>query len=754
MNIKQVFVLSTLILLTGCGISGGPSQKEMEDLLSQARVDTAANQYQDAEKKLAKCLHHADKNSYIRLAALNRLADVEFARKNDSKATSYVREAGAIGETLARTAADKAENNDTRILSEARKALLRWADDYLEIGHFDSARTLYTKAQILEQRSDETVNPADSADYRLKKLDERVRGETQAIEHDDLLADKTDPRYHARMQRTKERKQLMQKMHNLILEIARKPNKEAADKMLVVLEQILTKFGVREGEYRAALSNTVEHAFSCGNREKALSLLKEDIAKFDHIKQADIDRADPTTIEDAHFLITDLSQLACFMIRTGDAKAAGDLSARGLELAERVKFHSSAVYADLFKAASWSREYLQKFDEAIPLRRRQIAILKQIKLTDNYAPFANARLDLGRDLTVVGKAEEGIKHIDYAIAWFRAKSPDQPVMAYAYTAKADALRHLGDLSGARESMLHALPLWEKYGNLEQKYGAYKGLGKILRLLNKGEESRRMALKALDHCRRLPAGQQRTEIPDCYLELALTDTDAGEDKRAYEHLSKAYEAQVKARGENDFNAAGMLNFLAMLQGRMGNNAESEKLRLRAVEACRKSKETPRTPVASTLLQLANFYHTTGHPDKAEKPYREVLAMGVSADEPHAIHYERMARVQLAQILTPKNKNEATKLKDQAIAKLPSANGIAANDASYYSVLGDVCLNLSDFENGLKCYDEALKIARSCKPPLTDLQVAVLTHKRDIYKVTKRNDLMQKAEAELSGLTKPQ
>lgn len=72
----------TLLLLAGCSTSS-VSQKEMEDLVGQARVDAAAKQFADAEQKLLKCLEYADKDShlYLRLKALNQLVDLELKRQ-------------------------------------------------------------------------------------------------------------------------------------------------------------------------------------------------------------------------------------------------------------------------------------------------------------------------------------------------------------------------------------------------------------------------------------------------------------------------------------------------------------------------------------------------------------------------------------------------------------------------------------------------------------------------------------------------
>ncbi len=183
-------------------------KRDLEDLLSQAKVDAAAKQYADAEKKLLKCFHNSDKNgnSYTRLAAANQLADLEIEQHNSAKAKLYLREAGAMGEEISRLGNENPASHDIRLLKEAKTAMMRWADSYADVGSFDSAKTLYTEAQAVEQRVGEPTEPGNSAESRLQKLAAIAAGEKQAIEHETGLFAKSDPRYVAREERTADRR--------------------------------------------------------------------------------------------------------------------------------------------------------------------------------------------------------------------------------------------------------------------------------------------------------------------------------------------------------------------------------------------------------------------------------------------------------------------------------------------------------------------------------------------------------------------
>ncbi len=114
---------------------------------------------------------------------------------------------------------------------------------------------------------------------------------------------------------------------------------------------------------------------------------------------------------------------------------------------------------------------------------------------------------------------------------------------------------------------------------------------------------------------------------------------------------------------------MLNHLAILEARKGNFAEAEKLRLRALDACRKTKEPGRSPLVSTLLQLASFYHKSNKQEKAVQYYREAIAAGKGI-KMDGVHYVRMALVNLGNLLALKNREEAIKVKNEALASASS------------------------------------------------------------------------------------
>lgn len=745
--------LITLSLITGCGAVGAPSQKELEDLLSQAQVDVAAKQYAEAEKKLLKVFHNSDKNAnpYTRLASANQLADLELKQHNIAKGKLYLREAGAMGEAVSRLGSENPGSHDVRLLKEAKTAMMRWADSYADVGSFDSAKTLYTEAKAIEQQVGEPVEPENSADSRLRKLASIAAGEKQAIEQEEGLFAKSDPRYVAREERTADRKKMMNDLKLLNLEMARKPSKEIADKTLAYLPKIRGIYGIREVEYRAALNTAIFNSFMHGQRDKALVLLKEDMAAFEDIDLAKIEDADPTMLENANFLLTDLAQYAGLMALIDMHKEADELANRGLKLAKQTHLGDSPEYAKCLQIAAENKERMKQQELAIDLRKREIAMLKNVRLTDNYVPYFEAQLELGRDFAATGKTEEALQYINYSIERFSTNKPNSTILAYALLSKAEILSTLGDDAGALKCLQNAQTILEKNGSPEQKRDCYRALSRTHRAMHSLQEAQKMGLKALECCRLFPPEKQLTEYADCYRDLAVTEEQMGKQKQAIAHLRSAIDYQRKARGENDLSFAGMLNHLAILETQKGNFTEAEKLRLRALASCRITKEPGRSPLVSTLLQLASFYHKTNRQEKAVQYYRETIAAGEGIKEVDGVHYVRMARVQLGNILAQKDRQESIKMKNEALDSAVS-NGNPIQDCDFHASLGDLCLNLQDFENGDKQYDEAEKIALGNKPPLKDLEIQVLNRKRKLYTVTKRDKLAETVADRLKRLQK--
>ncbi len=762
LNRKQICLLITLSLLTGCS-ADGVSQKEMEDLVSQARVDAAAKQYADAEKKLLKCLEYANKDTQlsIRLKVLNQLADLESEQHNSTKAKEYMQTAGNLADEYSRSDPSAFTSAEPRLLKEAIKAMIRRADDFAEFGRYDAARSFYLGAREMH-RADLDLPPEDSPEIRLQKLQDRVRSEKHAIEQEDGLNDSKDPKFAARVGRTAARRALMDQMKVLTLVMMKNPNTETLDRMFPIVEKIRTAYGDRESEYRAALENTVNFGALHGHREKALALLKSDMALYENI---DVNRAlaaDTQSLEDSTFLISDLASYTKLMMHEDNYIETRNAALRGIKLAEDVRHVDSESYANLLKAAAWEREQRTRYEEAISFRQRQIAMLKNLKLTDDYPFYYEGRLELGHDLLMVGRAKDGLPEIEYAISRLKVKQPKDEILAYAYTAKAECLRSLGELQNARQCMIDAQKLWELRGGVEQKFGCYRILSKVSRGLKRFDEAHQAGLKALQNCQKLPTAQRLSALPDAYQELAQIEMERKRYKEAEAYERKALEAQLKVQPEPSFAAAGMLNLIALAATNQGKLAEAEALRLRAVKMCRDSKETPRTPELSTQLQLANFYETTKQSDKAEKSYREFISAteklkkrgGEEMKDQYAIQYLRAARLELAQLLRDKKPLDSKKLKDESLQQAPSLmTADPVQDCNYYLKLGDLCMNLSDFENAEKVLQEAEKLAGSTKPPLTDWQIQVLSRKRELYKATKREKLAQGAASELERLKNP-
>lgn len=751
----------TLLLLAGCSTSG-VSQKEMEDLVGQARVDAAAKQYADAEQKLLKCLEYADKDShlYLRLKALNQLVDLELDQVNTTKAKEYMQAAGNLADEYSRSAPSAFTAADPQLLKEAIKAMVRRADDFAEFGRYDAAKSFYLSASALH-RADLNLLPEDSPEIRLQKLQDRVRNEKHAIEQEDGLNDSRDPKFAARVERTEARRALMNQMKVLTLEMMKKPNTETLDKMFPIVEKIRTAYGDRESEYRAALENTVNFGALYGHREKALALLKKDLALYDNIDINKALAADTQSLEDSTFLISDLDSYTKLMMHENNYIETRKAALRGIKLAEDVRHVDSESYANLLKAAAWERERRTRYEEAIPFRQRQIAMLKNLKLTDDYSFFYEARLELGHDLLMAGRPKDGLPEIEYAIARLKVKQPKDEILAYAYTAKAECLRSLDKLQDARQCMIDAQKLWELHGAVEQKVGCYRILSKVSRGLKRFDEAHQAGLKVLQNCQKLPTAQRLSALPDAYQELAQIEMERNHFKEAEAYERKALDAQLKVQPEPSFAAAGMLNLIALAATNQGKVAEAEKLRLRAVKMCRDCKQTPRTPELSTQLQLANFYETTKQSDKAEKSYREFISAteklkkrgGEEMKDQYAIQYLRAARLELALLLRDKKPQDSKKLKDESLQQastLMTADPV--EDCNYYLKLGDLCINLSDFENAEKVLQEAEKLAESTKPPLTDWQIQVLSRKRELYKATKREKLAQGVASEIERLKK--
>ncbi len=720
-------------------------------------MEAAAGQLKEAEKKLLECVHHSGKNSYLRLASLNGLIDVELQLHNDSKAKSLIKEAGADGEAVSSTAVEHANPDNVPLLEEARKAIFRWADSYAEVGSYDSARTLYRKAQIVEQGLGKTVKAEDSAESRLQKLDERIRGEKHALEHDDGLADTNDPGYQARKERTAEKKKLLEQMREIHLEIARKPSKQLADRALSLLPQLLTTYGVREIEYRGALNAAVQFSFLHGDRAKALSLLNDDMSKFENISDEGIHKADPTTLENANYMITDLAQLSTMYLQIGEYVEAAKPANRAIEIAQRVHSPDMPQLTDCLKAIAVEKEQHTKRTESIPIRQQQIDMLKRLHLTDNYPPYYEAHLELGRTLAFDKKYKEALPHIDYAIARLYANQPDEFILPYALTAKGQLLFDSGDYAGARQALSKARILFDRKGTAAMRFSCYRLLTQCLRQMNLLKEAQEAGKSALAYAQQLTEHRDQG-ISDCCLELTTLADYLGNNKEALAYVKQTLEHQVKATGEITTTVAGLLNYEATLETRIGHPKEAEKLRLKAIEICRQENSADKTALVSSILQLANFYSSRNQSDKAIPLYREVLVAAEGQTSSDCIHFLRMSRIELAILLRDKAKVEAEKLKNLAIAKLPTTSQVQPiQDCNFFASLGDLCLDMHDYKNAEmvfdmlgKAYEKAETTKAENRRALAAFKEVLLSRKRDLYKVTKREKLAQEMSAQLELL----
>lgn len=738
MRLKEIFVLIAILSLTGCSGTNSSSQSpsELAALISHAKMEAAAGQPQDAEKKLLDCIHQADKNSLEKLAALNELIDVEIQLKNDSRAKGLIKEAGVHAEEFCRT--DMQNCSDPRMFAEARRALFRWADAYTEVGSFESARTLYRKAQILEQRMGAAL--PQEADLRLRKLDEQITSEKHAIEHEDGLLEKDDPRHISRVKRTAARRRIMDESKRLNLEMMHKPSKATADKLLKLLPEVRTAFGIREGEYRASLGHTSKYIFAYSDREKAVAMLKDDMANFANISQSGIDKTDPTTLENAQFTIADLGQLAGMIAQRGDRKEAERLARKGIDLAQRVQSPDTLAYADCLKEVSIQLEKRNCRAEAMPFRMRQIAMLERLKLTDNYSDYYEAKLELARTMQLTGQKQEALPLYDYAISRLLAIQPNNTVIAYAYACKAECLCDLGEYSSARKSIVEAKKIVDKIGDPPQKFHCHLVFCIIANQLDDAKEARKMGELALKYAEQAKPPARDRAVADVCRKLSEIETNAGNFAKARTYGLRAVENQIKCAGENNSMTAGYLNNLAAIEHNLGNLKETEKLRLRSLNICKTVNAPDKIALTSTLLQLANFYHVTGQTEKAIPCYRQVLATGKGNTSADFIQFHRMARVQLAQVLVGKHPEEARRLKNEAVAGgLDLSNGRPADDCNYYLSMGDICTVLKDFKNAELLYDKVQQIVDKDAAARNLFEDVVKNRKKGLYKVTNREKL---------------
>lgn len=740
-----------LLALTGCSGAVAPSQNDLESLVSQARVEAAAGQNKEAEKKLLECLEHSDKTplSYARLAALNELVEVETKLQNESKAKVFLKQAGLTAETIA------GQTVDSRTAEAARNAIFRYADRYAEEGYYDSASTLYRKALVLEQRSQLPTEGELSAAIRLQKLAEKVRMEKHAIERESGKFSNSDPRAIARAGRLAERKELLNSFKELQLSVTAHPSKEKAQKMLLLLEKFRTIYGIREGEYRNAFGLAMDAAFANGQREKAVQLLTEDLAKFENVSPQDVERENPTALESANFAIADLGQLALLYSQIDDYERGAQYANRGLALAERVKSPDTIRYADCLKiAADWT-ERCGKRQEAIPLRRREIQMLQNLKFTDEYQPYVVARLELGRSLGEFGQKEEALKLVNYATERLEKMAPHSDVLAHAYVVKSELLQTLGDIKGAYQSHSKAKPIWDSNENDKHRYLRYSALCTLAITAGRFDDALTVTKQMYGFARALPKAKQNAALAETYERFGEIYSHDGDKKKAVENLNRALEYRVKADGENNIIVVGILNQLAALKLELNQPADAEKHHLRAISIAKQLKNSDPLPTASTIIQLANFYHRVHQPKKAIPLYQEAIAILDKSTRADAREYNRTTKIQMAQLLLVLgDRKQAENLKTRMLAEtLSNSNERPSEKAHLYLIVGDLCENLNDFDNAEKLYLKAKKLTADYLPELQREKTESLQRLINLYKVTKRPKLAQSVETELNRSQKP-
>lgn len=683
-----------------------PQAQIAASLYNDGQSAEAAKDLKKAEQSYVSCLSAAlDGNSEeYRLAALNRLTELEKRLNNPSKAKSYMNKAATLAENV------KYKDDKTPSVSlakEQHEALVRLGDWEFEDGNYISARKLYEKATSLEPVLKIEPQSNQSAYTLISRLEARASMENAQVKKgmskNKSTLEMRGPEF---IKRSSARHKVQKDMNEALNRYRDDGSAENAAKFLQQLEKIYTIYGATEPEYRNALNYGTRAFLLHNNPEPIAPFVEKDLTRYNNFSQAALDNAVPQAVEDATSYVQDLLMLGMIRRHQGRFGEGLDFCMKAQSLAKKVIPENSRMDYELSHETAMALEHMQRFAEALPYRRRVVAMIDTYD--KEHTSYADQMSSLGTDLFANGLFGDAESAFKKSIQIKRAEKNQNNYCNILHT-YADTLLKLGKTKEARMILLESLPYSQKTGSFSL-INNYTLLMRAYRDIDP-KAAIQYGKKSLDQMRKFGTFNHEYLPADNFLKVAEIQVQNHWCNDGIKTLDEGVAWQIAHGQELSAFTAAMLNLKGAALNELGKYDEEEICRLKALDLCRRFVPPQPGPLTSTMFQTAARFQQRKKFEQAEKLYREAIVLSAKSADPSCKQIELQSKASLGVIAIIQRNDRVTaeRYKAELLPVFKSRlRNVTHQDISLCLNIADLCFYLKDKENCQKLLNMAQSV----------------------------------------------
>jgi tetratricopeptide (TPR) repeat protein len=370
-----------------------------------------------------------------------------------------------------------------------------------------------------------------------------------------------------------------------------------------------------------------------GKKDDADRYAKEALAAFDAL---------PADTNDPH-AGRGLNALALMYQARKDYTKADRLYQRSIAAEEKARGAESTSVAQLLGNRAGCLEAQGRYEEAEPLRKRQVAILDVPAAKDRVKAAAAAHRELGRLYRKWGRDAQAEPHLVRAVDLYRSPTRrDEPAAAGYLTDLGRLYLDLKKPDKAESPLREALTIREKTAGKELKdqielSDSMHDLASVYLADGRYTAAEPMFERALAiREKAFPGGDLRVAVT--LQGLAATHVGRKRHQQAEGELLRALQIKEKVLGKNHLGVAATLEDLAQLYAKSGDAEEAERYFQRALAMRERQLGSEHPSLAATLHDFANFYRDQRRYRDAERLYRRALAIrekGLGPEHPSVV-----------------------------------------------------------------------------------------------------------------------
>ncbi|HEY9785989.1 MAG TPA: tetratricopeptide repeat protein [Candidatus Obscuribacterales bacterium] len=750
---QKVWICSLAAVVIAWTIGGCSADKTESKSTTVAFEDRLAG-FEDAVKKkdfaraddevgqLLEQAQHFGARDLRLIIALNRAAEYKRSRGEMARCRVLFERAVALSKEKLEKVIESKGAVPRPFGEEAAKSLVGLADLYAEKGQFRAAKSLYSRAIALEDRLGvDKSNPA-SACAHMERLMRKEISETEVLEKAWNKKTQAERPAVSGSRRTE--------FKNRVYAASRKADLKgfavAEPELLALLKEAEHTFGPREEEHRVALNCLLANYMVARKYDKARVLLEQNIEKFSHVTIDSLNGDDPDAIFDGAILADDLISLAeCFRgLKLYPQSVA--TAERAFKIIRKLHKPNDINHGRVYEELALTKEAQQLYEEALPYRAKQLAIL-EAKFPGNRSCFTCAHR-FAKDLEAARHFDEATKVFAKCIQGFRYAKGDSMLLADSYNGYGNCSSELGRLDEAKAAFEKALEIVGRQNDPNPVLST-------LRLFAKSEKKRAnypVLLRIYDQeeCVLL-----KSSLPGKYSALAGVLhgraeilAEQGQTAKCEEAIRRAIAYKKKDGGEKSVALAGLLNMLASNHSGRGQYAEAEKLQKQALKMCEEASPFRSDALASTHLQLAGTLIASKKLDEAREHILQAKALTKNDNDDRARGAYQQAGLTLVRLdLLKGDKAEA---RAELKKVLDALNTPAFSDLSVH---GPLFLNAADHLQALGALQEAEPLYKKLyfyykahDDRVDSLRLMLLKHYASLLAVGNRQEEKAKIDAE--------